>query len=122
LIVAPRPLQCSDSTLRYFPDLLAARGTELVAIDAKTRLPSSTSRRYAISHKCVTAGLQFLGANAPIPLYYVFGDLRVLTPSEITHYCTHGSRHPGGAYYLIHTHQAHRFDTVFGPAELAQAK
>lgn len=116
-----RALQRGDSALRQFPDLLAARGNDLVAIDAKTRLPSTTSNRYAVSRKCVTAGLQFLGANAPTPLYYVFGDLRVLTPVEVMHYSNHALRHTSGAYYLINTHQAHSFDEVFGPTGLEQA-
>ena len=39
----------TDSALRYFPDLIAARDGELVTIDAKDRMPSTHTDRYAIS-------------------------------------------------------------------------
>lgn len=104
----------SQSALRYFPDLLAARGPDVVAVDCKARLGSANARRFAISRACLRAGLMFLGANEPMPLYYVFGDLAVLTPAEVMHYCSVGLRHPGGAYYLVSTRHAHPFIEVFG--------
>ncbi|WP_233221324.1 hypothetical protein [Streptomyces carminius] len=107
-------LRHTDSALRYFPDLIAARGSDLVTVDAKTRMPSTTSSRYAISRRCALAGLQFMGANAPVPLYYVLGDLRVLTPAEVLHYTCHASHPTSGAYHLISTRRAHLFDDVFG--------
>ena len=56
----------------------------------------------------------FPGANERMPLYYVFGDLTVLTPAEVMHYCSVDLRHPGGAYYLVSTRHAHPFVEVFG--------
>jgi hypothetical protein len=109
-----RALGRSDSALRYFPDILAARGPDIVAVDCKARMSSTRTGRFAISRASLRAGLQFIGANAPLPLFYVFGDLTVLTPPEIMHYCSIGLRHPGGAYYLVSTLQAHQFDEVFG--------
>lgn len=114
-------LRRTDSALRQFPDLIAARGLDLIAIDAKTRMSSTTTQRYAISRKSLLAGLQFLGMNAPVPLYYVFGDLTVLTPPEVMHYPSNASRHASGSYYLISTHQAHHFDDVFGTIAAAHA-
>ena len=107
-------LSRTDSALRQFPDMIAARGAAIVAIDAKTKMPSTTSDRYAISVKCVTAGLQFLGTNAPVPLYYVFGNLTVLTPAEVAFYGSNAQRATTGSYYLVQTHRAHPFDEVFG--------
>lgn len=104
----------TDSALRYFPDLLAARGREVVAVDCKARMSSTHTGRFAISRTCLRAGLQFVGVNAPLPLFYVFGDLSILTPSEVMHYCSIGLRHPGGSYYLVDTSGAHQFDEVFG--------
>ncbi|MEV4091274.1 hypothetical protein [Streptosporangium saharense] len=115
-------LSRTDSHLRQFPDLIAARGTDVITIDAKTRMPSLRTGRYAISRKCLNAGLQFLGTYAPIPLYYVFGQMSVLTPAEIMHYGSTGFRSPDGSYYLVNSHLAHRFDDVFGaPASLMTA-
>lgn len=107
-------LRRTESALRHFPDLIAARGTHLVTIDAKTRLPSTHTTRYAVSRTCLTAGMQFLGMNTPFPLFYVFGDLSVLTPVEIMYYASIGHQPPGGSYYLVSTRLAHPFDEVFG--------
>ncbi|MFD6876939.1 MULTISPECIES: hypothetical protein [unclassified Streptomyces] len=104
------------SALRQFPDLIAARGSELITIDAKDRMPSTHSDRYAISTTTLNAGLIFTAAHAPTPLYYVFGDLKVLTPAEVLHYTDHALRHSSGAYHLVSTHRAHAFDDVFGSA------
>ena len=107
-------LRRTRSALRHFPDLIAARGSDLITIDAKDRMPSTDTDRYAVSAATVTAGLFFTAAHAPTPLYYVFGDLKVLTPAEVAHYTAHALRHRSGAFHLVHTEQAHRFDDVFG--------
>ncbi|MFG2754084.1 hypothetical protein [Streptomyces xanthophaeus] len=109
------------SALRQFPDLIAARGSELVTIDAKDRVPSTHSDRYAISTATVNAGLVFTAAHAPTPLYYVFGDMKVLTPVEVLHYTEHALRHRTGAYHLVRTNHAHPFDEVFGAAAVRAA-
>ncbi|MFF3624945.1 hypothetical protein [Streptomyces sp. NPDC002467] len=109
-------LRRTRSALRQFPDLIAARGTEIVTIDAKDRMPSTNTSRYAISVSTVNAGLQYTAIHAPTPLYYVFGDLKVLTPAEVLHYTDHALRHSSGAYHLVSTRHAHSFDGVFGCA------
>ncbi|MEV4753421.1 hypothetical protein AB0K21_44360 [Streptosporangium sp. NPDC049248] len=115
-------LSRTDSQLRQFPDLIAARGADVITIDAKTRMSSLHTSRYAISRKCLIAGLHFLGTHAPIPLYYVFGQMGVLTPAEVMHYGSIGFRSPDGSYYLVNSHLAHRFDDVFGaPVSLVTA-
>lgn len=107
-------LACTDSALRYFPDLIAARNGELVTIDAKDRMPSTHSDRYAIGTATLKAGLLFTATHAPTPLYYVFGDLKVLTPSEVHHYSIHTRHRPSGAWVLVATRKAHSFEEVFG--------
>ncbi|MCX5450269.1 hypothetical protein [Streptomyces nigrescens] len=110
----------THSALRYFPDLIAARDGEVITIDAKDRMPSTDSDRYAISTATLNAGLLFTAAHAPTPLYYVFGDLKVLTPSEVHHYTTHARPHRSGAWVLVATKRAHPFEEVFGaPPALA---
>ncbi|MET9142083.1 hypothetical protein [Streptomyces parvulus] len=108
-------LRRTRSALRRFPDLIAARGADIVTIDAKDRMPSTHSDRYAISTATVNAGLLFTATHAPTPLYYVLGDMKVLTPAEVLHYTLHALRHQSGAYHLVSSHQAHSFDEVFGP-------
>ncbi|MFJ5595713.1 hypothetical protein ACIQCG_39000 [Streptomyces noursei] len=110
----------TQSALRYFPDLIAARDGEVITIDAKDRMPSTHTDRYAISTATLNAGLLFTAAHAPTPLYYVFGDLKVLTPSEVHHYATHARPHRSGAWVLVATRRAHPFEEVFGsPPALA---
>src|SRR5690606_24819329 len=104
-------LSRSDSRLRQHPDMIAARGMDLVVIDAKDSMSSTETNRYAISRKCVSAGLQWL-ASYGIPLYYVFGNLGVLTPTEVMSYGRIGPRGMGGSYYLINARLAHHFDDV----------
>ncbi|MFB7827384.1 hypothetical protein [Streptomyces hydrogenans] len=114
-------LSSTGSALRWFPDLIAARDGDLITIDAKDRMPSTHTDRYAISAKSLNAGLLFTAAHAPTPLYYVFGDLKVLTPAEILHYTTHALRQWSGTYHLVSSRRAHTFDSVFGYPELASA-
>ncbi|MFJ3206138.1 hypothetical protein [Streptomyces sp. NPDC086989] len=84
------------------------------AFDAKHRLPSTHTHRYAIANDTLTAGLQYTAAHAPTPLYYVLGDMKVLTPVEVLHYTDHALQPGTGSYRLIRTDRAHCFDDVFG--------
>lgn len=106
-------LVASRSRWRYFPDLVAARGGEVVTVDAKDRLASATSDRYAVSRECVSFGLQFMAAFG-LPVFYVFGDLRVLTPQEVMTFGTLGPRSHAGAYYLVSSRVGRGFSMVFG--------
>lgn len=114
-------LRHTESGLRQFPDMLAARGRDIVAIDAKTRMESTGTNRYAISRTCLHAGLQMTGSLAPVRLFYVFGDFRVLTPTEVMTYSCHAQLHTSGAYYLVDARHAHNFDDVFGPRSLQRS-
>jgi Holliday junction resolvase len=115
--ILPTPIQDalsrSDSRWKYFPDLVAAREGDVVTIDCKDRMRSTETDRYAIKRECVSFGLQFLAAFG-IQIFYVFGNLGVLTPTEVMAYATIGPRVQGGAYYLINGRLAHQFDDVFG--------
>ena len=122
--ILPEPIRQgirdSGSRFRHFPDLVAARPGELVTIDAKDRMRSTATGRYAISRECVSFGLQFVAAFG-IPVYYVFGNLGVLGPADVMSYGTIGPRSTGGAYYLINERLAHHFDDVFGYPEPTDA-
>lgn len=95
------------------PDLIAARDGDVVAIDAKARMSSAETNRYAISRECVSFGIQFVAAFG-VPIFYVFGNLGVLTPQEVMSYGSTGARGMGGSYYLVNGRLAHQFDDVFG--------
>jgi Holliday junction resolvase len=114
-------LRRTRSALRHFPDLIAARGADLVTIDAKDRMPSTDTDRYAVSADTVKAGLLFTAAHARPRCTTSSATLKVLTPAEVVHYTAHALRHRSGAFHLVRTEQAHRFDDVFGSAGAAAA-
>lgn len=109
-------LSRSQARWRHFPDLVATRDGDVVAVDGKDRMRSTATDRYAVSRECVSFGLQFVAAFG-IPIFYVFGNLRVLTPTEVQSYGTFGPRARGGAYYLVPARIGHHFDDVFGAHE-----
>lgn len=113
VLSAPIRQAVSRTRWKNFPDLAAARDGDLVAIDAKDRMSSAETGRYAISRECVSFGLQFVAAFG-VPIFYVFGNLGVLTPQEVMSYGSTGARGMGGSYYLVNGRLAHQFDDVFG--------
>ncbi|MEO3860895.1 hypothetical protein [Acrocarpospora sp. B8E8] len=124
--IMPAPIQTaitrSRTRFKHFPDLIAAREGDILTIDAKDRMSSAETGRYAISRDCISFGLQFVAAFG-LPVFYVFGNLGVLTPTEVMSY---GRVNPrgvgGGAYHLVNGRLAHQFDDVFGaPAIRDQA-
>ena len=108
----------SNSQLRLLPDLIAGRDGELVTIDCKNRIRSGHTGRYAISRHCVNFGLHLNAMG--VPVFYVFGNLGVLLPTEVMSYGRIGPRVTGnGAYYLVAERLAHHFDDVFGKTRAA---
>ena len=114
-------LKSSDSYLRWTPDLVAARGESVVLIDCKARMTSSASNRNSIERAAVKAHLQF-SAWTDLPVYYVFDNLKVLTPHDVL---TSGRAGPhtrvgsGAPYYLVPDALAKAFDALFGTYESA---
>ncbi|GAA4980490.1 hypothetical protein [Kitasatospora paranensis] len=111
-------LRSTDSFLRWTPDLIAARDGQVVLIDCKSRMTSRTSSRHAIENAAVTAHLQLV-AWTRLPLYYVFDDLDILTPSDALGTGIGGPRTTAGSgapYLLVPADRALAFDHVFGPA------
>lgn len=76
-------------------------------------MSSADTGRYAISRECVNFGIQFVAAFG-VPIFYVFGNLGVLTPQEVMAYGSTGVRAMGGSYYLVDGRLARQFDDVFG--------
>ncbi|MDX5563746.1 hypothetical protein PYK79_10825 [Streptomyces sp. ID05-04B] len=116
-------LRRTDSSLRWTPDLVAARGEIVALIDCKSRMTSGASDRHAVERAAVKAHLQ-LAAWTDLPVYYVFDDLGVLTPHDVLmagRLGPHTRVGSGAPYYLIGTQLDRRFDDIFGPHErLAQ--
>ncbi|QKW48202.1 hypothetical protein [Streptomyces buecherae] len=117
-------LRGTDSSLRWTPDLIAAKDRQLFMIDCKSRMTSRTTSRHAVEKAAVMAHLH-LAAWTQLPVCYVFDNLDVLSPYDVlmTGYTgprtVHGS---GSAYYLVPTARAFSFSEVFGkgPEESVQ--
>ena len=110
-------LRRTDSSLRWAPDLLAAREDLVVMIDCKARMTSPSTGRHAVERAAVKAHLQF-AALFDLPFYYVFDDLGVLTPMDVRAVGQSGphSRVGSGApYYLVSVVLDRDFNDVFGP-------
>lgn len=112
-------LRRTDSSLRWTPDLVAARGEIIALIDCKSRMTSGESDRHAVERAAVKAHLQ-LAAWTDLPVYYVFDNLGVLTPHDILmagRLGPHTRVGSGAPYYLIGTGLDRPFDDIFGPHE-----
>jgi len=75
-------LRCTDSALRWAPDLLAAREDLVVMIDCKASMTGRGTGRHAVERAAVKAHLQF-AALLDLPFYYVFDNLGVVTPMDV---------------------------------------
>ncbi|MEV7416543.1 hypothetical protein [Streptomyces sp. NPDC089919] len=109
-------LRMTDSSLRWTPDLLAAKGDHLTMIDCKSSMTSRATRRHAIERAAVHSHFQLV-AWSELPIYYVFDNLDVLTPYDAL---TAGQTGPhslsgsGAPYLLVPTTERRTFDSTFG--------
>jgi hypothetical protein len=106
----------TNSPRRWEPDLIAARGPDVIYIDAKGSMDSGSKGRRFVNSDCVMAqiGLHALGY---LPIYYVFDDLEVSTPYEVYNrgkFEEHSPVGSGGAYYAISIMHCRNFDNIFG--------
>ncbi|MFC9595804.1 hypothetical protein ACFTUC_39165 [Streptomyces sp. NPDC056944] len=109
-------LHHTSSSLRWTPDLIAARERQVVMIDCKSRMTSQTSRRHAVERAAVTAHLQLV-AWTQLPLYYVFDNLDLLTPYDALGLGREGPRTTAGSgspYLLVPADRSMPFENVFG--------
>ncbi|MEU1930918.1 hypothetical protein ABZ516_26370 [Streptomyces sp. NPDC019826] len=119
-----RALQCAlrrtDSSIRWFPDLIAAKAGDLVLIDCKGGMTSQRTGRHAIERSAVQAHLQLI-AWTGLPVYYVFDGLDVWAPHDVLIAGQEGPHSvvgSGAPYFLIGAQGARRFDALFGAREL----
>lgn len=106
----------TNSPRRNEPDLIAARGTDIIYIDAKGSRESGHRDRRFVNVDCVRnqIGLHALGY---LPIYYVFANLEVASPYDMYSrgkFEEHASVGSGGAYYSISVAHCRNFDLLFG--------
>ncbi|MFJ2769193.1 hypothetical protein [Streptomyces sp. NPDC087300] len=121
-----RALQCAlrrtDSSIRWFPDLIAAKARELVLIDCKGGMASQRTGRHAIERSAVQAHLQLV-AWTGLPVYYVFDGLDVWAPHDVLIAGQEGPHSvvgSGAPYFLISAQGTRRFNDLFGAKGLPE--
>lgn len=121
-----RALQCAlrrtDSSIRWFPDLIAAKARDLVLIDCKGGMTSQQTGRHAVERSAVQAHLQLV-AWTGLPVYYVFDGLDVWVPHDVLiagQQGPHSVVGSGAPYFLISAQGARRFDDLFGARKLPE--
>ena len=109
-------LRGTESSLRWTPDLVAAKDRQVFLIDCKSRMTSRITHRHAVERAAVMAHLQ-LAAWTQLPICYVFDNLDVLTPLDVLMLGRTGSQPAAGSgspYHLVPTRRSLAFDEVFG--------
>ncbi|AJE81754.1 hypothetical protein SLNWT_1378 [Streptomyces albus] len=121
-----RGLQCAlrrtDSSIRWFPDLIATKAGDLVLIDCKGGTTSQRTGRHAVERSAVQAHLQLV-AWTGLPVYYVFDGLDVWAPHDVLIAGQEGPHSvvgSGAPYFLIASQGARRFDALFGARDLPE--
>ncbi|MEU4351752.1 MULTISPECIES: hypothetical protein [unclassified Streptomyces] len=115
-------LQQTESSIRWFPDLIAAKAKDLVLIDCKGSMTSRQTGRHAVERAAVLAHLHLV-AWTHLPVYYVFDDLDAWAPHDVLiagQEGPHSIAGSGAAYLLISARGARRFDDLFGTPGVAQ--
>jgi hypothetical protein len=108
-----RALKATDSAMRWDPDLVAALGTSVCLIDAKSAMRGEEAHRYTISRKALRAHLQ-MWALLDLPIYYVFSNLGVATAVDVMQYCRLARLGETGGYVSLPAGVPVPFDEVFG--------
>ncbi|WP_329125080.1 hypothetical protein [Streptomyces sp. NBC_01465] len=72
----------TDSSIRWFPDLIAAKAKDLVLIGCKGGMTSRRTGRHAVEWSAVMAHLQLV-AWTQLPVYYVFDGLDARSPTAV---------------------------------------
>ncbi|MEU3320812.1 hypothetical protein ACGFZG_27255 [Streptomyces antibioticus] len=112
-------LRGTESSLRWTPDLVAAKDRQVFLIDCKSRMTSRITQRHAVERAAVMAHLQ-LAAWTQLPICYVFDNLDVLTPLDVLILGRTGPQPAAGSgspYHLVPTRCSLAFDEVFGTTQ-----
>lgn len=115
-----RALKTTDSAMRWDPDLVAALGSYVCLIDAKSAMRGEATTRYNISRKALRAHLQ-MWALRDLPIYYVFSNLGVATAVEVMQYCRLATLGNTSGYVSVPAGVPVPFDEVFGSPQTAMA-
>lgn len=108
-----RALQCTESKMRWDPDIVASQGSTICLIDAKAAMRGDEARTYTVSRKALRAHMR-MWVDLDLPIYYVFSNLGVATPAEVMQFCNLARLGDAGGYVSFGCGLPRPFDEVFG--------
>jgi hypothetical protein len=115
-----RPLGRTNSRLRFDPDFIAARGSRVVMVDAKSSMRGENADNFTISRKALDAHMR-LWVETGLPMLYVFANLGVASPADVLRFCGLKTTAEAGAYVSFSARMPGPFDATFGAAYLQAA-
>jgi hypothetical protein len=108
-----RALKHTDSLMRWDPDFVAAQGSSICLVDAKSSIRGDDAWTYTLSRKALRAHLR-MWAELDLPIVYVFQNLGVATPAEVMQFCRLASLGEAGGYVSFPAGLPAPFDDYFG--------
>jgi hypothetical protein len=112
-------LKRTECRMRWDPEFVASLGSYLCLVDAKGSMQGEDAWTYTISRKALRAHLK-LAVDLDLPIYYVFANLGVATPTEVMQFCRLARVGDAGGYVSFGAGLPRPFDDVFGvPTALA---
>jgi hypothetical protein len=111
-----RALGRGESRMRWDPDFVAANGSTVCLIDAKSSMRGDDAWTYTVSRKALRAHLR-LWVELDIPVVYVFGNLGVATPAEVMQFCRLSTIGEAGGYVTFPAGLPRPLDDMFGAAQ-----
>ena len=108
-----RALGRTNSRMRWDPDFVAANGSTVCLIDAKSAMRGEDAWSYTISRKALRAHIR-LWAELDLPVVYVFSNLGVATPAEVMQFCRLSTVGEAGGYVSFAAGLPRPFDDYFG--------
>jgi hypothetical protein len=108
-----RALKHTNSIMRWDPDLVAAQGSSICLVDAKSSMRGDDAWTYHVSRKAIRAHLR-MWTELDLPIYYVFHNLGVATPAQLMQWCRLSTLGEAGGYLSIPAGLPVPFDDVFG--------
>jgi hypothetical protein len=109
-----RALKRTESPARWDPDFVVACGSTIRYVDAKGSLRGMNADLNFISRRALEAHRR-LQSDRDIPVFYVFGDLGVMTPDEVLRAAEVERLGTAGGYLSVPRDASRKLDDVFGP-------
>lgn len=107
-------LQTANSEMRYDPDMVAVRNTDICFIDAKASMQGRYADTYRITRRSLNAARRFW-VMFDLPVWFVFSNMGVASPADVMDYCGLTRLGAAGGYVSFSAGLPKPFELIFGP-------